>query len=147
MTATESARASLPPFDAPGVVRSWLTESVDLPGRAGAELRLVASELVTHAIRDRNVAGGRLEVEVAPVLGAIEVSVSRDGEAGSRIRSSQSIDRGGLAARLLDWVAQRWGERMEGDRAVTWAEVRRPGGRGDLGPALRMKSCWPAAHR
>jgi RNA polymerase sigma-B factor len=125
--------------EAPGTVRSWLGESVGLPGRSGAELRLVASELVTHALRDRNGAGGLLEVAVAPVLGAIEVRVSRDGEGSgsgeaSRQNGGESMDED-LAARLLDWVAQRWGERIEGDRAVTWAEIRRPGARGDLSAA------------
>lgn len=131
MTASQISTSIVATLDAPAVVRSWLAESVDLPGRSGAELRLVASELVTRVIRDQNGAGGILEVAVAPVLGAIEVRVSRDGEAGSTIAS---IDED-LAARLLDWVAQRWGERMEGDRAVTWAEVRRPGGRGDVSVA------------
>jgi RNA polymerase sigma-B factor len=132
MTVSQVSTSVVATLDAPGVVRSWLTRSVDLPGRSGAELRLVASELVTHALRDRNGGGGLLEVQVAPVLGAIEVRVSHDGEAGGSNLAGIDED---LPARLLDWVAQRWGHEMEGDRAVAWAEVRRPGGRGDLSVA------------
>lgn len=132
MTVSQASTSIVAGPDAPGIVRSWLTQSVDLPGRSGAELRLVASELVTHAIRDRNGAGGLLEVQVLPVLGAIEVRVSRDGEADASNIANTDED---LATRLLDWVARRWGQRMEGDRAVAWAEVRRPGGRGDVSVA------------
>ncbi|MGF1666537.1 MAG: sigma-70 family RNA polymerase sigma factor [Acidimicrobiia bacterium] len=132
MTVPQVSTSIAATLDAPGAVRSWLSESLDLPSRSGAELRLVASELVTHVIRDRNGAGGLLEVAVAPVLGAIEVRVSRDGEVTGS--NGQGIDED-LTVLLLDWVAQRWGERMEGDRAVAWAELRRPGARGDLSAA------------
>jgi RNA polymerase sigma-B factor len=112
--------------EAPSTVRTWITTSVGLNGRPGAELRLIASELVTRAVLDSEMADEPIEVAVSPVLGAVQLKVAVRGE------DTDTAPGEDLAARLLDGLAQRWGHGREQGCLVTWAEIRRPGAGADM---------------
>ncbi len=112
---------------APGLVRDALSRVSGI-GWVLGDAMLVASELVTNAVRH---SGGRenemIEVRVRRGPKALTISVRDPGRSGKRARLAELKENtiGGLGLRVVDAIAQRWGEEGNGGYQV-WAELALP---------------------
>jgi GAF domain-containing protein/anti-sigma regulatory factor (Ser/Thr protein kinase) len=100
----------------------------DLDGRLADDLRLLAHELVSNAVRHAGVPGGTIELRVALDDDVVRVTVL-DAGAGFEAPASPvgaPAGPGGWGLYLVDERASRWGSRNEGVHEV-WLEVDRRG--------------------
>jgi anti-sigma regulatory factor (Ser/Thr protein kinase) len=112
---------------APGSVRQAL-EQLDCVGWMMGDVMLVASELVTNAVRH---SGCRPEhsVHVSACLGSdsIRISVDDPGLSGvsADIRALSDFAAGGMGLIIVDELADSWGAARD-DRYRVWAELAVP---------------------
>lgn len=113
---------------APGTARRWLCAELAAAGLRGEvveEAALVASELVTNAVRHArppSAEGFRLTCEVHG--GAVLVSVTDGG--GPTVPAAVRFDdaaTGGRGLAIVDRLAGRWGVARTGAGSTVWAEV------------------------
>jgi anti-sigma regulatory factor (Ser/Thr protein kinase) len=100
----------------------------DLDGCLADDLRLLAHELVSNAVRHAGVPGGTIELRVALDDDVVRVTVL-DAGAGFEAPASPvgaPAGPGGWGLYLVDERASRWGSRNEGVHEV-WLEVDRRG--------------------
>lgn len=121
--------------DAPAVVREALGEAINrsglpTPPQQGEKLRddarLIASELVTNAVRYSGCGpDGSIRFQARIGADALVISVSDPGCSGHRphLRTAEEEDApGGFGLRIVARLARRWGvERPNGHRV--WAEL------------------------
>jgi len=107
--------------DAPGLAREAVDEALGgCPVRQNA--RLVASELVTNAVRYSGCSPEQLiELRANVQDGALTISVSDPCISGQQAHLRDD-DAGGYGLRIVDRLARRWGaEHPDGQRV--WAEL------------------------
>jgi len=110
---------------APSVVRRALADHARL-GWAIGDAMLVASELVTNAVRHSGAApGDMVEVEVQFRGETVRVAVCDPGSSGARaVMRPARVAFGGLGLRLVEELSLRWGaQRLPDGRQLVWAEV------------------------
>ena len=120
---------------APVCVRRRLAELPD-PGWPPGDAMLVATELVTNAVRhSMSDEQDTVVVSVLREAGHIRISVRDAGRSGGTARIS---DRGGwfggLGLKIVEQLTTRWGSSRDADGYEVWAEL--PIG-GPGGPGLR----------
>jgi anti-sigma regulatory factor (Ser/Thr protein kinase) len=112
---------------APGAVREALAELSDGDPLFG-DVMLVASELVTNAVRHSDCLGeDQLDVLVLQDTGHLLISVRDPGTSGRTARVTGPTDDafGGLGLLIVQQLASEWGEeRSDGYRV--WARVASP---------------------
>lgn len=112
---------------APGAVREALSE-VSAGDPLFGDVMLVASELVTNAVRHSDCQGeDELDVLVLQDSGNLLISVRDPGTSGRSARATGPTDTafGGLGLLVVQQLASEWGEeRSDGYRV--WARVSAP---------------------
>jgi anti-sigma regulatory factor (Ser/Thr protein kinase) len=108
---------------APSAVRAWLCELDGLNWVLG-DVMLVASELVTNAVRQAGESGeGWIEVSVSQRDSGILIRVSDPGPAGDAERPVGDLEADeGLGLRLVEALTRRWGV-LRGAPHTVWVEV------------------------
>jgi anti-sigma regulatory factor (Ser/Thr protein kinase) len=114
--------------DAPGTARRAL-EEVDGLGAIMGDVMLVASELVTNAVRHRGCSRDQT-VRIDASLGAqrLRISICGPGVSGRSAQARQPSDPadGGMGLIIVDQLADRWGTERNGGYCVS-AEMTLPG--------------------
>ncbi|MHB8659691.1 MAG: ATP-binding protein [Solirubrobacteraceae bacterium] len=110
---------------APGIVRHALLRQAGIGWMIG-DLALVASELVTNAVRHSGAGPEdslRVEVRFGDELAVLSVcDPGNAGEAALRARAEATF--GGLGLHVVDQLAARWGSERDDDGCQrVWAEV------------------------
>ncbi|GAA1018494.1 hypothetical protein Aple_081470 [Acrocarpospora pleiomorpha] len=89
---------------------------------------LVMSELLSNALRHAHpLASGQLRVAWACAEGHVEISVS-DGGAATEPRAGRPTlsSLGGRGLGIVEYLAERWGVRHEGESTTVWAILHAP---------------------
>ncbi|WP_155341215.1 ATP-binding protein [Acrocarpospora corrugata] len=89
---------------------------------------LVMSELLSNALRHAHpLASGQLRVAWMCTEGHVEISVS-DGGAATEPRAGRPTlsSLGGRGLGIVEYLAERWGVRHEGDSTTVWAVLHAP---------------------
>lgn len=147
--AGELARITVPcDSGAPVVVRRRL-EALPNLGWVLGDAMLVATELVTNAVRHSMCdEGERLVVSVDKQADHIRISVRDPGTSGGTARIAEKNDGfGGLGLRIVERLSTHWGSNRQPDGYEVWAQMplveaesrksRAPGGPGET---LAMRS-------
>ena len=112
---------------APAAAREALCE-VDELGPVIGDAMLVASELVTNAVRHSGCRGDHtIEVRIGVSRNRLLISVHDPGITGRAVapRIYDELGIGGWGLRIVEQLSRRWGsERPDGYRV--WAELSRP---------------------
>jgi Histidine kinase-like ATPase domain len=92
---------------------------------------LMASELVTNAIRD-----GKAPIQLRMILqSTLTCEVSDASSTAPHLRHARVFDEGGRGLLLVAQLTERWGARHSGEGKVIWAEQALPGrGSSELRP-------------
>lgn len=110
--------------DAPSVVREALDTALE-DSVLREDARLIASELVTNAVRWSGCGPDQL-IEVRASLSdqALRISVSDACVSGqtAHLRAPADLAKGGFGLRIVDRVAARWGSEHPNGQRV-WAEL------------------------
>jgi anti-sigma regulatory factor (Ser/Thr protein kinase) len=110
---------------APALARAGIRSiTTDLPDRAQADVALLASEVVTNAVRHGSSAGDDIVVrlDVGRVV-HVEVVDSNPVFPSSRLSDPISPIHGGWGLFLLDSVADAWGVDDDGRGKKVWFEL------------------------
>lgn len=114
----KSASFRLDP-DAPRQVRAFLSEAARLDSIRAAEAALLATELVSNALKHARV--DEVEVSVERRDPAVRITVSHQAES-----PLGEVERG-FGLTLVEAVGRSWGHAYEDGRLRVWFEVRSPG--------------------
>jgi anti-sigma regulatory factor (Ser/Thr protein kinase) len=108
---------------APSVVREGMTTLSDLDGVLGDAL-LVASELVTNAVRHSRCTEDQcLSVRISR-NGRLRISVLDPGESGRAAEiANRPVELGGLGLKVVEQLASSWGSERRDDGYRVWAEL------------------------
>lgn len=125
MAATEHVFAGDPrsPSGARSFVKSAIGDLLGgpVPQRLCDDLELVASELVTNAVR----AGSpRIGVALALEGDRVVIRVSDEAAGWPEPRMADIYDIGGRGLPLVSAISTSWGVRLSGTGKVVWAELR-----------------------
>jgi serine/threonine-protein kinase RsbW len=111
---------------APAAVREAMTSLCDLGWILG-DAMLVASELVTNAVRHSLCTEDELLTVWITRDGRLRISVLDPGASG---RNVEIVDRpiglGGLGLKVVDQLATSWGAERREDGYAVWAELHLP---------------------
>lgn len=108
---------------APGVVRAALAE-LDEPGWALGDAMLVASELVTNAVRHSGCSEeDHLAVSVV-AENSLRITVADPGISGDHAATGEGdVGFGGLGLRIVEQLVTAWGAHTRPEGHVVWAEL------------------------
>ena len=108
--------------EAASLARQWVDRLLHGPGIAGSvreSARLVASELVTNALRHGR---GKIELRLRRLEGYLRIEVVDEGsEQAPAVRQEFADESGGWGLRIVDQLAVQWGV-FEGTTHV-WADL------------------------
>ncbi len=113
---------------APRAVRDAMA-ALRCPGSVLGDAMLVASELVTNAVRHSGGgAGDVLQVEVQVQPERVRLTVSDPGASGNSAEPYRAeLPFGGLGLRLVEQLSSSWGaDRRPTGRHLVWAEIPLP---------------------
>lgn len=113
--------------DAPGVARRALKEA-DRVGEIIGDVMLVASELVTNAVRHSGCSRDQMvRIDASLEAERVRISVCDPGVSGRSAQARQPSDLadGGMGLRIVDQLADRWGTARTRGYCV-WAEMTVP---------------------
>src|SRR4051794_5532626 len=112
----------MPSTEAAGLTRRWVEEQVEpqLSDEAAANLKLVASELVTNAVAHGD---GAITVRLELLDDVVRIEVIDTGDRSAPAIRRTADEGGGYGLRLVDALSQRWGV-YDGSTHV-WADIVR----------------------
>jgi anti-sigma regulatory factor (Ser/Thr protein kinase) len=108
---------------APAAVREEVAKQFDLGCRL-ADALLVASELVTNAVRHSHCSRDEYLSVFISVNGRVRISVLDPGKSGREAEiTDRPIERGGIGLKVVDQLATNWGAERHGHGYRVWAEL------------------------
>lgn len=111
---------------APRAVRAAMSRLTDL-GWVLGDAMLVASELVTNAVRHSLCAEEELLSVNVSKDGRLKIAVLDPGASGQSAEiAHRQMGLGGLGLKVVEQLAQAWGTDRRGDGYEVWAELELP---------------------
>jgi len=108
---------------APRLVREAVAELSDMDGVLG-DAMLVASELVTNAVRHSSCTRDEFLIVSITRDGWLRISVFDPGRSGHGAEiATRPIELGGMGLKVVEEVARSWGTERRADGYKVWAEL------------------------